>query len=297
MSHLPPSTPEEPKAFIIWNQRLAAAAAAASTPGSASSESFSFVYDDDVVRGGADTSGEFSSFSAEGHHILPINESGGLEELESSELKLKGPLYNIIQNKMNLSEKRGPKFLCQECRYPVHTRLSMVTHMKMHLRPFCEACFSIFDSQDAVHTHIRATHPEVLLGEAKDFYCMQTVAPPNTPTPLSDDEMKTIEGLVNPIVKYPFSFQHQQEETEGEATNEEDEPRLVIDDGPRPRGRPRKSQQQHTPVQQQQPIVKKSLKKKKVKKIKIVEDTTPDNVMKKITSRFGRSISLKMPQF
>lgn len=213
-------------------------------------------------------------------------------------------LQNIIRNKMNLSEKRGPKFLCQECRYPTNTRLSMVTHMKIHLRPFCEACFAVFDSQDGVvrclaparliellketlpqHTHIRAAHPEVVLGESKDFYCLQTVAPPNTPTPLSDDEMKTIEGLVNPIVKYPFSFQHQ-EETEGEATNE-DEPRLVIDDGPRPRGRPKKSQT---------PVVKRTLKKKKFKKVK-VEDTTPDNVMKKITSRFGRSISLKMPQF
>lgn len=291
MSHNPPESPimtgsnhglDEPKAFIIWNQRLAAASAT-STPGNVSSDScFSFAYDD----GPNTSSGEFSSFSSEGH-ILPISESGEVlaEELECSELKPKGPLYNIIRNKMNLSEKRGPKFLCQECRYPTNTRLSMVTHMKMHLRPFCEACFAVFDSQDGVHTHIRAAHPEVVLGEAKDFYCLQTVAPPNTPTPLSDDEMKTIEGLVNPIVKYPFSFQHQ-EETEGEATNE-DEPRLVIDDGPRPRGRPRKSQT---------PVVKRTLKKKKFKKVK-VEDTTPDNVMKKITSRFGRSISLKMPQF
>lgn len=286
------STPDEPKAFIIWNQRLAAAAAAAaastptSTPGS--SDSFSFAYEDGSTVG--ISSGDFSSFSSEGH-ILPISESGEAltEELECSELKPKGPLYNIIQNKMNLSDTRGPKFLCQECRYPTNTRLSMVTHMKMHLRPFCEACFAIFDCQEAVHAHIRATHPEVvLLGECKDFYCMQTVAPPNTPTPLSDDEMKTIEGLVNPIVKYPFSFQNcHTEETEGEATNE-DEPRLVIDDGPRPRGRPRKSQQ---PA-----VVKRTLKKKKVKKVK-VEDVTPDNVLKKITSRFGRSISLKMPQF
>lgn len=268
MSNHPPESPalDEPKAFIIWNQKLAASAAAAasvtSTPGS-TTNSFSLAYD-----------------------ILPIGEALS-EELECSDLKPKGPLYNIVQNKMNLSEKRGPKFLCQECRYPTNTRLSMVTHMKMHLQPFCEACFAIFDCQDAVHSHIRAAHPEVvLLGESKDFYCMQTVAPPNTPTPLSDDEMKMVEGLVNPIVKYPFNFQHHPDETEGEATNE-DEPRLVIDDGPRSRGRPRKSQQT---------VVKRTLKKKKARKVK-VEDATPDNVLKKITSRFGRSISLKMPQF
>lgn len=259
---------DEPQAFIIWNHQIQR----------------NFVYADEGSSTGA------SCFSTDGQ-ILPISDSGETlpEELECSELKPKGPFYNIVQNRMNLSEKRGPKYLCHECRYPLHTRLSMVTHMKMHLRPFCEACFAVFDSKEAVHSHIRATHPEVVLGESKDFYSLQTVAPPNTPTPLSDDEMKAIEGLVNPIVKYPFSFQ--QEDTEGDVTNE-DEPRLVIDDAPRPaqRGRPRKNQQ--SPA-----VVKKSLKKKKVKKIKVVEDSTPDSVMKKITSRFGRSISLKMPQF
>lgn len=113
---------------------------------------------------------------------------------------------------------------------------------------------------------------------------------------MSDDETATFEGLTNPIVKFPVNVAavHKllsNEDTDGVST--EDEQRLVIDDratpGPsraRP-GRPRKS-----------PNLKRTLKKKKPNKAKIKDATaTPDSVMKKITSRFGRSISLKMPQY
>lgn len=111
---------------------------------------------------------------------------------------------------------------------------------------------------------------------------------------MSDDE--TFEELINPIVKFPVSVAavHKlltNEDTDGVST--EDEQRLVIDDrstpGPsrlRP-GRPKKTS----------PTLKRTLKKKPNKaNIKDVTGT-PDSVMKKITSRFGRSISLKMPQY
>uniref|UniRef100_A0AAG5DFC7 C2H2-type domain-containing protein n=1 Tax=Anopheles atroparvus TaxID=41427 RepID=A0AAG5DFC7_ANOAO len=39
---------------------------------------------------------------------------------------------------------RGPKFYCHLCEDFFHTRLSMITHMKMHGMPFCPVCFAMF---------------------------------------------------------------------------------------------------------------------------------------------------------
>lgn len=148
------------------------------------------------------------------------------------------------------------------------------------------------------HNHIESKHPEVVVRErtptplSRDFYCLQTVAPPNTPNPMSDDEMFAIEELLNPVSKkVPVTVAVVQkllstEETDG-GVSTEDEQRLVIDDRAVPgssRGRPKTKN-----------TLKRPLKKKKVNKTKLKD--TPDTVMKKITSRFGRCISLKMPQF
>lgn len=279
----------EPKAFVIWNHQLASMANSNNST-SESFANFSFVYEPD--------SSGFSSLSA--GEIIPISELPEDDELECFDVN-KEPAYNIVQSKMNLNEKRGPKYLCRECRYPMHTRLSMITHMKMHLKPFCEVCFATFESKDIVHRHIGSAHPEVVIRDrtpppssSMDYYYLQTIAPPNTPNPISDDEMRTIEGLVNPIVKLPVNAAavHKllgQEDTDG-GVSTEDEHRLVIDDRPpRPvaiRGRPKKK-----------PAVLKRQLKKKSNKGKINEVAKPDNILKKITSRFGRAISLKIPQY
>lgn len=288
---------EEPQAFLIWNRHhLASATLIGREPAPAAAVEgltrFNFVY-------GNTEAAEYSPLLP--YDIVPITETtelDELEEMERSDAMPKGPVYNIIQNKLNICEKRGPKFACRECRYVGHTRLSMVTHMKMHLRPFCEVCFNLFESKEAVHNHIESIHPEVVIRErtppppSRDFYCPQMVAPPNTPNPTSDDEMATVEQLLN-TVKMPVNVAVVQkllstEDTDG-GISTEDEQRLVIDDRSVPgpsRGRPKKKA-----------TIKRSLKKKANKtKLKDVS-STPDSVMKKITSRFGRSISLKMPQF
>lgn len=286
---------DEPKAFLIWNRHHLAPTTIAGREPAPLVEGltrFNFVINE--------TDGPECSPLQAGN-ITPISElteSDELEELERSDSAVKDPVYNIIQNKLNLCEKRGPKFACRECRYVVPTRLSMVTHMKMHQRPFCEVCFHSFDSKKAVHNHIESKHPEVVVRErtptplSRDFYCLQTVAPPNTPNPMSDDEMFAIEELLSPVSKkVPVTVAVVQkllstEETDG-GVSTEDEQRLVIDDRAVPgssRGRPKTKN-----------ALKRPLKKKKVNKTKLKD--TPDTVMKKITSRFGRCISLKMPQF
>lgn len=277
----------EPKAFYIWNRHLAPTR---------------------TVFGGStfeDLASEPQSIERprllEGE-VIPIStvsDFDGPEEMQSTLGKSNtSQVYNIIQNKLNLCEKRGPKFICRECRYVLHTRLSMVTHMKMHLKPFCEVCFNLFDTKDAVHRHIESNHPEVVPRDhssstsSKDFYCLQIVAPPNTPTPMSDDEVTTFEELNNSIVKFPVHVAAinkllSKDDTDGVST--EDEQQLVIDDRSTPgksRGRPKKTTS-----------LKRTLKKKTNKaKVKDV-NATPDVAMKKITSRFGRAISLKMPQY
>ncbi|XP_065083785.1 uncharacterized protein LOC135705860 [Ochlerotatus camptorhynchus] len=285
---------EEPKAFFIWNHHLTPTTTVIGGSTLEDLAKFNIVY-------GTQSTDRSSLLVGEVIPVSQVSEFDEPEEMEGSLANPKGPAYNIIQNKLNLCEKRGPKFICRECRYVVHTRLSMVTHMKMHLKPFCEVCFSLFDSKDAVRRHIESAHPEVVLRDrsppppSSDFYCFQTVAPPNTPTPISDDEMATFEELINPIVKFPVNVAavHKllhNEDTDGVST--EDEQRLVIDDGSTPgpsRGRPVRPKKT--------PTLKRTLKKKP-NKVKIKDVTaTPDSVMKKITSRFGRSISLKMPQY
>ncbi|XP_058818536.1 uncharacterized protein LOC131681639 [Topomyia yanbarensis] len=280
---------EEPNAFVIWNRRIPVTDSR--NRDAESFTNFSFVFEAD--------SNDISSLSA--GDIVPFNEieSIGPEKIVQS-LEMSYISYNIIQNKMNLNEKRGPKFLCQECRSTMHTRLSMITHMKMHLKPFCEVCFGLFESTDAVRSHINTIHPEVVIQDRattptpKEYYYMQTIAPPNTPNPLSDDEMKTIEGLVNPIVKLPVIENSvnkllSHEDTD-EAFSTEDEHGLVIDERP-----PQPVGHRKRPIKKP-PILKRQLKKK-ITKGKSTDASKPENVLKKITSRFGRAISLKLPQY
>lgn len=283
-----------PKAFLIWNRHHKAPTTVVGkeSPLIEGLARLNFVYGSEVA--------DYSPLMA-GDFIPSSQASAELDELGEKDCAISMPnvpIYNIVQNKMNLCEKRGPKFACLECRYLLHTRLSMVTHMKTHRRPFCEVCFNMFDSKEAVHCHIESLHPEVVIRESspsasQNYYCLQTVAPPNTPNPMSDDEMATIEELLNPIVKVPVNVAAVQkllcaDDTDGGASTE-DEHRLVIDNhlvAGSSRGRPKA----RTIIKRPK---KKKINKVNAKDVKAAEDT----VMKKITSRFGRSISLKIPQY
>ncbi|XP_053692451.1 uncharacterized protein LOC128740901 [Sabethes cyaneus] len=273
---------EESDTFSNWNHQL-------DSSGNSSDNlaNLSYVFEVD--------SNDVSAISAA--DITPVNElqDDFLQELERSDRESK---YSIIQTKLDLNERRGPKFQCQECQYSMHTRLSMITHMKMHLKPFCEVCFETFESQDAVICHINSFHPEVLIRERtpapKDYYYMQTIAPPNTPNAISDDEMRTIEGLFNPIVVHPADTMSVQQllgqHSNAEAINSDDEHGLII-------GANRPSHSRVISRKRSVPILKRQIKKKSTTKCKLDTDAKPDNAMKKITSRFGRAISLKLPQY
>ncbi|XP_058447626.1 uncharacterized protein LOC131428008 [Malaya genurostris] len=280
---------DEVNAFVVWKHRLAVDN---NDSGEETFTNFSYVLETD--------SNDMSSLSV--NEVVPFNEMEKEfpEELkQSTEMANINVLYNIVQNKMDLGEKRGPKFLCEECGYRMHTRLSMITHMKMHLKPFCQVCFRVFNSTDAVNCHINSTHPEVIIADRattstpKDYYYMQTIAPPNTPNPISDDEMRTIESLVNPIVKLPINATavHKlfNRDDIDETFSTEDEHGLVIDERPQKVKRKRSIKKP--------PVLKRQLKKKIISKVKNSDDSKPENVMKKITSRFGRAISLKLPQY
>lgn len=245
---------------------------------------FKFVFEADPMQ--------FTSLA----NIVPVNESNvdEPEELKCSDMKPKETIYNIVQSKQNLLEKRGPKFQCHVCHNAVHTRLSMTTHMKMHMKPFCEVCFCLFESKDAVHRHVISVHPEVVIRDStspsKDFYALQTIAPPNTPTnPVSDDEMRAIENLINPISIIP---QVVADKLLSKGTS--DKAGLSIG----------KKLQSHVGALQtnvkrakKKPMGLRRKLKRKQPRSSVAELTKPDNILKKITSRFGRAISLKVPQY
>ncbi|XP_055600454.1 uncharacterized protein LOC129749505 [Uranotaenia lowii] len=236
-------------------------------------------------------------------NIVSVLDMAQHEPEELNHSVLKEQRYNIIQSKLNLEEKRGPKYRCLECTFTLPTRLSMVTHMKGHLKPFCEVCFETLKSKDAVHRHMTVTHPEVVARDCttppmKDYYYLQTIVPPNTPnTAIPDDEMTVINGLVNPIIKVPVNPIGAQkffgpDDTDGVST--EDEHRLVIDDAPRPKSNRAKSKKKNATKQTRKLKPSPSIKNQLKSRVNTME--TNDNILK-ITSRFGRSISLKVPQY
>ena len=107
----------------------------------------------------------------------------------------------------------------------------------------------------------------------RDFNYFQMV-PPNTPNVISDDEE------VKPAVEPSLILNATEDE-------EADEGKLVINiesSDPKPFKKRMKSSAQ---------------KKKSVKQPRnsIVPDSKPDQTMRNVTSRFGRVISLKVPQF
>ncbi|XP_055634441.1 uncharacterized protein LOC129774646 [Toxorhynchites rutilus septentrionalis] len=266
------------KTGMIWNHHLASKAC------KRLEDNFRFVYDTNINY----------SYLQTNESIAGNDEIDKPREIEGCESNPKDSFYNIIQNKMNLNDKRGPKFLCNKCRYAMHTRLSMITHMKFHLKPFCEVCFAVFESRNDVDRHIGSEHPEVINSDClsvvpnRSYYNVQTAAPPNTPNPTSDDEHKMIDVLVNPITKYTTDVNNVAKQNDTGTGVIDNMRRLVINDDPRSvptRGRPSKKQFG----------LKRQLKKKLPK---CRTDTgKPENAMRKITSRFGRAISLKIPQY
>ncbi|XP_035915967.1 uncharacterized protein LOC118513831 [Anopheles stephensi] len=64
--------------------------------------------------------------------------------------------YVQAYTSLTLDSLRGPKFYCFECQYSLHTLLSMITHMKMHRKPFCPICFRMYAHESEVNAHTAA---------------------------------------------------------------------------------------------------------------------------------------------
>uniref|UniRef100_A0A182R0Z2 C2H2-type domain-containing protein n=1 Tax=Anopheles farauti TaxID=69004 RepID=A0A182R0Z2_9DIPT len=67
-------------------------------------------------------------------------------------------LQALTTNSLMNNTGRGPKFYCYQCDYFLHTQLSMITHMKMHRKPFCPICFEVFEDDEGL---IAAEYPPV----------------------------------------------------------------------------------------------------------------------------------------
>uniref|UniRef100_A0A182W7A8 C2H2-type domain-containing protein n=1 Tax=Anopheles minimus TaxID=112268 RepID=A0A182W7A8_9DIPT len=218
---------------------------------------------------------------------------------------------------------RGPKFYCYECDYYLHTRLSMITHMKMHRKPFCPVCFSMFSDEYEVHVHIAelhsmlfptvVAHPVVQLDEAvgKEEGCFfQTDVPPNSPNPeykeRSNPENES--GTMHDSSSIPFLIgeklrQHQELLNLGEETkkplNTSPEDSKSADEIES--HKPRKARHYRGERERLLSIAGVTGKVHKATKPNVSGaksgENTADTSLKRLTSRFGRVISLKVPQF
>ncbi|ETN64787.1 hypothetical protein AND_003469 [Anopheles darlingi] len=189
---------------------------------------------------------------------------------------------------------RNPKFFCFTCGYFIQTRLSMITHMKMHRKPFCAICFESFHDEEDVSQHILENHPEFSGNDgrlmAQAVYTSTTAAPPNSPSrcdedtnggpPFQQDGMMSSHSVSLVTMKLE---EHQRKNTK---PGRDIHQRLSRYDSIQ---RPAKNQSGSSNV-------KKTQKLKSMSKAMQNTDQS-DTALVRITSRFGRSISLKVPQF
>uniref|UniRef100_A0A182JR61 C2H2-type domain-containing protein n=1 Tax=Anopheles christyi TaxID=43041 RepID=A0A182JR61_9DIPT len=229
---------------------------------------------------------------------------------------------------------RGPKFYCFDCDYYLHTRLSMNTHMKMHRKPFCPICFRTFVEDHEASAHTAEFHPVffpaatttlIALDEPivvkEEHPLFQTEAPPNSPTHEYKGLSELDYGFVNnnnnsiPFLLAEKLRDHQAMMNLGVRSRkqldttllqcnslDETETRGVI----KSRGNCRSGMRNrrlsiagvtgkvHKPGNKPKstPSTPKSGNSLRGESV-----DSADNAMKRITSRFGRSISLKVPQF
>uniref|UniRef100_A0A182PXI0 C2H2-type domain-containing protein n=1 Tax=Anopheles epiroticus TaxID=199890 RepID=A0A182PXI0_9DIPT len=232
---------------------------------------------------------------------------------------------------------RGPKFYCCDCNYYLHTHLSMNTHMKMHRQPFCPICFQTFSEESDAIAHTANFHgfffpnampvppveQQMQIVEENPFD--QTEAPPNSPTheytvdlggrSSSELEYGFVNSSNNNNNSIPFLLaeklrEHQTTTNHGLRTRNQLYPsHLPGNSGQLGAGeavntanrRSATSHRRSSIVGVLEKVHKPSSKPKSTPKAgsssRVNSEEPEDNVLKRITSRFGRSISLKVPQF
>lgn len=114
-----------------------------------------------------------------------------------------GYRFMAILSLQDLNERsRGPKFFCHICEHFLHTRLSMITHMKMHRMPFCPVCFAMFHRVVDVNSHMVELHPDITSAEeiipalvSEEMLCIEdSIVPPNSPN-YNDQQSVTLDQL------------------------------------------------------------------------------------------------------
>uniref|UniRef100_A0A182MTF0 C2H2-type domain-containing protein n=1 Tax=Anopheles culicifacies TaxID=139723 RepID=A0A182MTF0_9DIPT len=223
--------------------------------------------------------------------------------------------------------KRGPKFYCYACDYYLHTRLSMTTHMKMHRNPFCPICFRMFLSESELHAHITeqhaqlfptgSAHPVIQLDEALgkgEGYFYHTEAPPNSPTQEYEERSipRNAPGTINDSSISFLVMEKLRQHQELLNCGEEENKLLNTSSGcfkPADEAvsyKPRKTRSYRGEGERLLSIAGVTGKVHKATKPKQITsrvssakggDDTADTSLKRLTSRFGRVISLKVPQF
>lgn len=236
-----------------------------------------------------------------------------------------GYRFMAILSIQDLNEgSRGPKFFCHICEHFLHTRLSMITHMKMHRMPFCPVCFAMFHRPVDVNSHMVEFHPEITSAEIipilvnEEMLCIEdSIVPPNSPNyneQQSLTEQEELNGkldtnnnnsmsslLVEKLREHQIATglvdgdgQHNQHEfetdTETQLTssptdsngrsmrNNAKKPVACGSSGKTPKGKSKSSPKTNSSTKGPSNVGQE------------------ENIMK-VTSRFGRSISLKIPQF
>ncbi|XP_035779503.1 uncharacterized protein LOC118459842 [Anopheles albimanus] len=189
---------------------------------------------------------------------------------------------------------RNPKFFCFTCGYFIQTRLSMITHMKMHRKPFCAICFETFHDNEDVSLHILDNHPEFAGNDgrlmAQTAYSFPTAAPPNSPSRYDEHTNGGTgfqrDGIMSSHSVSLVTMKLEEHQRKHAKPGRDIHQRLSRYDSIQ---RPAKSQTGTSNV-------KKTHKLKCISKAMQNTDQA-DTALVRITSRFGRSISLKVPQF
>ncbi|XP_058058970.1 uncharacterized protein LOC131209843 [Anopheles bellator] len=190
-------------------------------------------------------------------------------------------------------QERGPKFFCDECDYYIHTRLSMITHMKMHHVPFCPVCFDTFQYDQEVSTHVTDCHPDIVQSdvvEEAEFpagYTGATVAPPNSPNRYCEDVKQTTLDDSNSI---PAQLVKKLREHQRRSNKSVQIRRISRDDSIK-----KPLSQSSSPSFGLRKMASKPKDARAAIRTRNMAQT--DDGLVRVTSRFGRAISLKVPQF
>lgn len=247
----------------------------------------------------------------------------------------RGPFFILYSYMAKLSMQdlstgsRGPKFYCHLCEDFFHTRLSMITHMKMHGMPFCPVCFAMFPRALDVNYHMGAIHREIAqIGDTslpfseelpcvEGCTCVRVDAPPNSPNHGDGVKLEqsgeTLDSNNNTISSLLVEKLREHQIAVGLLGDiNYDKPDQQLQQGPDAEiqttinetngtARGLRNNDKKPTISGTSGKVHKGSKTKSSPKIitsmKGQTDGVQDEHVLKVTSRFGRSISLKIPQF